>query len=86
MTRLEKITELETLLYVMDDSILNAKRGQKDLSKYFHWILTAEVIRGQIQALNWKFDDEDDLCDVCGSTDIIEVPHMGTNCNKCHPL
>lgn len=25
-------------------------------------------------------------CDVCGSTDITEVPHMGVNCNKCHPL
>jgi hypothetical protein len=25
-------------------------------------------------------------CDVCGSYDIIEVPHMGINCNRCHPL
>ena len=26
------------------------------------------------------------LCDVCGSDDIIEAPHMGKNCNRCHPL
>jgi hypothetical protein len=25
-------------------------------------------------------------CDVCGSSDIIEVPHMGRNCNCCNPL
>ena len=25
-------------------------------------------------------------CDVCGSTDVIDVPHMGKNCNTCHPL
>ncbi len=26
------------------------------------------------------------VCDVCGSTDIMEAPHMGRNCNRCHPL
>ena len=26
------------------------------------------------------------VCDVCGSTDVIEAPHMGKNCNQCHPL
>lgn len=26
------------------------------------------------------------VCDVCGSDDIIEAPHMGKNCNQCHPL
>jgi hypothetical protein len=25
-------------------------------------------------------------CDVCGSADISEVPHMGRNCNACHPF
>lgn len=25
-------------------------------------------------------------CDVCGSTDVVEAPHMGMNCNRCHPL
>ena len=25
-------------------------------------------------------------CDVCGSEDIIEVPHMGINCNDCNPI
>jgi hypothetical protein len=25
-------------------------------------------------------------CDVCGSHDVIEAPHMGRNCNSCHPL
>ena len=26
------------------------------------------------------------VCEVCGSTDVIEAPHMGRNCNRCHPL
>ena len=26
------------------------------------------------------------VCDVCGSEDVIEAPHMGRNCNTCHPL
>lgn len=26
------------------------------------------------------------VCDVCGSDDVIEAPHMGKNCNSCHPL
>jgi hypothetical protein len=26
------------------------------------------------------------VCDVCGSTDVIEAPHMGRNCLLCHPL
>jgi len=25
-------------------------------------------------------------CDVCGSHDLIEAPHMGINCNRCNPL
>lgn len=26
------------------------------------------------------------VCDVCGSDDVIDAPHMGKNCNRCHPL
>lgn len=26
------------------------------------------------------------VCDVCGSTDVIEAPYMGRNCNRCNPL
>jgi len=26
------------------------------------------------------------VCDVCGSDDVIEAPHMGRNCNRCNPL
>ena len=26
------------------------------------------------------------VCDVCGSDDIIEAPHMGRNCNSCNPI
>jgi len=25
-------------------------------------------------------------CDICGSSDITDVPHMGRNCNNCHPI
>jgi len=27
-----------------------------------------------------------EVCDVCGSEDIIDAPHMGRNCNWCNPL
>ena len=27
-----------------------------------------------------------EVCDVCGSDDITYAPHMGKNCNRCHPL
>lgn len=26
------------------------------------------------------------VCDVCGSTDVIESTHRGRNCNRCNPL
>lgn len=26
------------------------------------------------------------ICDVCGSNDIKEYPHMGINCNCCNPI
>lgn len=26
------------------------------------------------------------VCDVCGSDNVIEAPHMGKNCNRCNPL
>jgi hypothetical protein len=25
-------------------------------------------------------------CDVCGSENLTEAPHMGRNCNDCHPI
>lgn len=25
-------------------------------------------------------------CEVCGSSDVIEGPHMGKNCNNCNPI
>ena len=31
-------------------------------------------------------DSEVELCDVCGSDDIIEAPSMGRNCNSCNPI
>jgi hypothetical protein len=39
--------------------------------------LTIHSVVGQSEQL---------VCDVCGSTDVIEAPHMGRNCNRCHPL
>jgi len=26
------------------------------------------------------------LCDVCGSDDIVEYPHVGFNCYTCNPM
>lgn len=49
-----------------------------------------DELKLQEQAINYsrccKSDSEQLVCDVCGSTDVIEAPHMGRNCNRCHPL
>jgi len=34
----------------------------------------------------YKVLSEKLTCDVCGSSDIMEAPHMGKNCNNCHNL
>ena len=39
--------------------------------------LTIPAVVGQIEQL---------VCDVCGSNDVIEAPHMGRSCNRCNPL
>jgi hypothetical protein len=46
----------------------------------------------QLQELCFNFHPRSKMatpkptCDVCGSENIIEAPHMGTNCNDCHPI
>jgi hypothetical protein len=58
-----------------------------DLDNYKDWLeeqltdcrkqLSIERVVGQSEQL---------VCDVCGSDDAIEAPHMGRNCNGCNPL
>ena len=35
---------------------------------------------------NIEFLAKRKTCDVCGSEDITEAPHMGLNCNDCNPI
>ena len=82
MKKIEKIMELETMLFVLDDSVENAKRNEKDLPEYFHWVLTAEVIRGQIQALQWTFDEDHfNKCPCCGSDKVYLTSAI--HCKRC---
>lgn len=46
--------------------------------------LMTAVKNCSIPAVVWQ--SEQLVCDVCGSNDVIEAPHMGRNCNQCHPL
>jgi hypothetical protein len=57
MTKKEKIEQLENELWRLDDAVYSAKKHGKDLLDYFPLVLKAEIIRAQIAALNWKFDD-----------------------------
>jgi hypothetical protein len=58
-----------------------------DLDNYKDW-LEAQLIeaRKQLALYNVSERSEHLVCDVCGSTDVIEAPHIGRNCNRCHPL
>ena len=66
--------------------------GRKDLS----WCQYAKALEEYVTFLETKEPalrqslvvgrSESFVCDVCGSTDVIEAPHMGRNCNRCHPL
>jgi len=46
-------------------------------------VTKADIDRGALIGPYWM---EQPTCDVCGSTDISENPHMGRNCNWCNPL
>jgi len=46
-------------------------------------VTMADIERGAVIGEYWM---EQPTCDVCGSTDISENPHMGRNCNWCNPL
>ena len=66
---------------------LKDAEGLNDISPY---LLTSQVVA---QELANKFcqplvigRSEQLVCDVCGSNDVIESPHMGRNCNRCNPL
>ena len=68
----------------------------KELTDFYMWMqendydhnIRARVERKAEMYLNGinVGQSEQLVCDVCGSTDVIEAPHMGRNCNRCHPL
>lgn len=72
------MTALEVLKKVRSEMRPNAKAGEYELPVIikamhdFAALCQLPVIKS--------------VCDVCGSGDVIEVPHMGKNCNRCHPL
>ena len=49
-------------------------------AKHYH---ESEVKKLRLGAVKGRSEH---FCDVCGSDDVIEAPHMGRNCNRCHPL
>lgn len=68
----------------------------EQLNKFKHYsFISSPYIKQKFQIYVWKspkgialdiHDQAKKTCDVCGSTDLTEVPHMGFNCNTCHPL
>jgi hypothetical protein len=43
-------------------------------------------LKQQCNRANVVGQSEQLVCDVCGSDDVIEAPHVGRNCNRCNPL
>ena len=58
MTKSQKLAELTNLLFKIDDKIKIAKKQSNDLTNYFSLLLPSIVIKAQIEALNWTFEDE----------------------------
>jgi hypothetical protein len=65
--------------------------------EYWSWVQTDEPLMHKPIDFDEWYDtvvlpqanvsgNEVAVCDVCGSDDVIEAPHMGRNCNRCHPL
>lgn len=57
--------------------VIDAKRYTNAYIEGYNQALLMAPVVGQSEQL---------VCDVCGSDDVIEAPHMGRNCNRCHPL
>ena len=45
-----------------------------------------KALQAAVKVLENKLKTKDISCDVCGSSDIIDAPPMGRNCNRCNPL
>jgi len=63
--------------------------GWENAPEGFHLEYYENIIECTKQALTIPVvveRSEQLVCDVCGSDDVIEAPHMGRNCNQCHPL
>ena len=79
MKKLEKIAELTNFLFEIDDEIKSAKARK---GYYFHLQLLTEVIRGQIEALDWVFDeDHPKECPCCGSDKVYLTSAI--HCSHC---
>jgi Ca2+-binding EF-hand superfamily protein len=59
--------------------ILTIEQMQEILSE-------AQKLESKLSQHDVSSRSEQLVCDVCGSTDVIEAPHIGRNCNRCHPL
>jgi hypothetical protein len=81
---IEKIDKIRDLLIVpsVDEQPKMAINQMKILNLLVE--LRAEAEQLTIPAVVGR--SEQLVCDVCGSNDVIEAPHMGKNCNRCHPL
>ena len=55
-----------------------------ELLQYVYWLEEKLVKNCSIPDV--VLPSEQLPCDVCGSNDVIEAPHMGRNCNRCNPL
>ena len=82
MTKSQKLAELTNLLFKIDDKIKIAKKQSNDLTNYFSLLLPAIVIKAQIEALNWVFDEDHfNKCPCCGSDKVYLTSAI--HCSHC---
>lgn len=86
---------------IMEKATLNDKEVDKWINDYIdglpkNWRTDIDMYLAMKNAFIVALGDKDkyintnimkkEVCEVCGSDDIIEAPSMGTNCNCCNPL
>jgi hypothetical protein len=78
MTSLELLKEIEAWLsFNTEPSKEETAKLRKSIKEHVTEQLRIHDVVGRSEQL---------VCCVCGSDDVIEAPHMGKNCNRCHPL
>ncbi len=74
--------------YLIENSSYMKEKILDILEKHYHGRnhIESRCADELLDLFNVETQTKQLVCDVCGSDDVIEAPHMGRNCNRCNPL